>query len=57
MLQVINLAIGLSLVYLLFSLIISALNEIVLGILRSRAGLLEKGMAKLLGSDHPEAVD
>jgi hypothetical protein len=50
MLQVINLAIGLSFVYLLFSLIMSAVNESVLAIFRSRARFLEEGMAKLLGS-------
>ena len=52
MLQLLNLAIGLSFVYLLVSLIVTALNEFILCLpkLDKRADFLKEGLTQLLGN-------
>jgi hypothetical protein len=51
MLLILNLAIGLSFVFLLFSLVITALNELLLSFFDQRAGFLKQGIEELLGQD------
>ncbi len=49
MLPIINLVIGIVFTFLLFSLVLSALNELILSALDKRAKFLEEGLAELLG--------
>src|SRR5438552_6119662 len=51
MLAVLNLAIGITFVYLLFSLVVSALNEFWLSYLDKRANFLKEGLDQLLQDD------
>jgi len=51
MLLILNLAIGLSFVFLLFSLVVTALNELILSFFDQRAGFLKQGISELLGQD------
>ena len=55
MLLILNLAIGLSFVFLLFSLVVTALNELILSFFDQRARFLEQGIKELLGQN-PEAI-
>src|SRR5207245_8848756 len=48
MLTVLNLAIGIAFIYLLFSLVVSALNEFWLSYLDKRADFLKQGLEQLL---------
>jgi hypothetical protein len=50
-LPILEVAIGLSFLYLLLALICTAVNETIAGITRRRAGFLEKGVNSLLGDD------
>src|SRR5205814_4507966 len=54
MLTVLNLAIGITFIYLLFSLVVSALNEFWLTYLDKRADFLKQGLEQLL--QDPERV-
>ncbi len=56
MLQLLSLAIGVSFVYLLVSLVVSALNELVLSALDQRAKFLKEGLSQLLGNHEPTTV-
>lgn len=56
MLLILDLAIGLSFVFLLFSLFVTALNEIWLSFLDKRADFLKEGLREILGS-HTETLD
>lgn len=51
MLFILDLAIGLSFVFLLFSLVITALNELLLSFFDQRAKFLEEGIKELLGQN------
>jgi hypothetical protein len=51
MLLILDLAIGLSFVFLLFSLVVTALNELLLSFFDQRAKLLEEGIKELLGQN------
>jgi hypothetical protein len=53
MLQILDVAIGLSFVYLLFSLIVTALNEFVLTLFDQRSAFLKRGLTELLGNHQP----
>lgn len=55
MLLILNLAIGLSFVFLLFSLVVTALNELILSFFDQRAKFLEEGIKELLGQN-PDAI-
>ena len=55
MLTVLNLAIGITFVYLLFSLVVSALNEFWLSYLDKRADFLKEGLQQLL--QDPQKVE
>lgn len=48
MLTIINLAIGIAFIYLLFSLVVTAFNEIWLSFLDKRAAFLQEGLTQLL---------
>src|SRR5712671_1210387 len=50
-LPILEVAIGLSFVYLLLALICTTLNETIAGLTARRAGILEKGISSLLGDD------
>ena len=50
-LPILEVAIGLSFIYLLLALICTAVNETIAGITRRRAGFLEKGIDSLIGDD------
>ena len=51
MLLILDLAIGLSFVFLLFSLVVTALNELVLSFFDQRAKFMEEGIKELLGQN------
>jgi hypothetical protein len=50
-LPILEVAIGLSFVYLLLALVCTTLNETIAGLTARRAGILEKGISSLLGDD------
>jgi hypothetical protein len=56
MLIILNLAIGLSFVFLLFSLVVTALNELLLSFFDQRATFLKEGIGELLGQNK-ETID
>src|SRR5258706_1020707 len=51
-----DVAIGLSFVYLLLGLICTTVNEMISGWFKTRAEFLEKGILRLLGGDDPAAA-
>ena len=51
MLQILSLAVGLSFVFLLFSLVVSAANELLMSVWDQRARFLREGLTQLLGND------
>src|SRR6266853_4057412 len=53
MLVLLDTAIGLSFVFLLFSLVITALNELLLSFFDRRAAFLKEGITQLLGNHGP----
>ena len=50
-LPVLDVAIGMAFLYLLFALMCTTLNEIIAGILKRRAKMLQAGISSLLGSE------
>ena len=57
MARILDLAIGTVFVFLLFSLIVTAANEIWLSLLDKRAAFLKRGLDELLyGNDRPSAA-
>ena len=50
-LPVLDVAIGISFVFLLLSLICTTVNEMLAGVLKSRAAFLDKGITRLLGGN------
>lgn len=54
---ILDVAIGTVFVFLLFSLVVTALNEIILSAFDQRAAFLKEGLAELLGTEKNGAVD
>ena len=50
MMQILDTAIGLAFVYLLFSMLLTALNELILAKWDKRAAFLKEGLIQLLGN-------
>lgn len=50
--DILNVVVGIVFVYLIFSLLVSALNELILGMLDKRAAFLQEGLRELLQDDN-----